>query len=427
MDIELYICVSYILRTCECVATLITLIVGVADPIPIRMKRMQSLYEIPGENVFSDWSDFIARDKFADVVIITTQDRHHKKPAVACADKGYHILLEKPMAVTEEDCQEIVEACERNSVMLSVCLVFRYQESKVKIKEIIESGAIGKVVNIQHTEPVGYFHFAHSYVRGNWRAEKSSAFSLLTKSCHDIDLIYYWMGNSKCTQVSSFGSLNHFRKENKPVGAGYRCSDCSVEGGCPYSAKKIYMDGKNPSEWPTNLITDVYDIENVTDALKNGPYGRCVYECDNDVCDNQVVNFTFEGGRTASFTMVAFTEKICESQTRIFGTKGEITCDGFGPVYVYDFNTGTTSSYVHSQTAPPGSHLWGHGCSDYFLMDAFIRAVSTNDASYITTGPHESLNSHRLTFAAEQSRRENRVVTIDDDIACSMTRNTNVN
>ncbi|XP_070579449.1 putative oxidoreductase YteT isoform X2 [Ptychodera flava] len=390
-------------------------VVGVADPIKIRVKKIQEKYSIPDEHTFSDWSEFVKCDKFADAVIVTTPDILHKGPAVACADKGYHILLEKPMAVTEEDCRQIAQACERNNVMLAVCHVLRYHPPLMKVKELIESDVIGDVVNIQHTEPIGYWHFAHSFVRGNWREEKSSTFSLLAKSCHDLDLLRYWMGKHRCTQVSSFGSLQHFKKENKPVGAGSRCLDCSVEANCPYSAKKIYLDKVEMyREWPINVISEIPDVESVTEALRSGPYGRCVYECDNDVCDNQVVNFTFEEGRTASFTMIAFTEKVCQRQTKVYGTRGEITSEGKGPVYVYDFNTNKTTRH-DTATPPSGTHLGGHGGADHFLMDAFVRAVSTNDASHISTGPQDALASHLLVFAAEKARRENRIITINED------------
>ena len=179
--------------------------------------------------------------------------------------------------------------------------------------------AIGDIVSIQHLEPVGYWHQAHSYVRGNWRKESESSSMLLAKSCHDLDWIRYIMG-ARCVAVSSFGSLKHFRKEEKPSGAGERCLDCSYEPRCPYSALKIYLGRieKGQVEWPVNVITEDVSREGVQAALRDGPYGRCVYECDNDVVDNQVVNLLFEGGRTAAFTMTGFSE-YQDRKTRIFG------------------------------------------------------------------------------------------------------------
>lgn len=142
-------------------------------------------------------------------------------------------------------------------------------------------------------------------------------------------------------KVSSFGSLNHFRPDKKPVGGASRCMDCpaAVENNCPYSAKKIYLESVAAGNvnWPCSVVAEVPDIESITTALREGPYGRCAYECDNDVVDNQVVNMEFEGGKTASFSMIAFTEKLCVRQTTIFGTKGQLTCNDARFVNQFDF------------------------------------------------------------------------------------------
>ncbi|CAM5090958.1 unnamed protein product [Natator depressus] len=216
-------------------------VVGVADPHAFARNDLQKIHCIDKKNVFNDWKVATERERFADAVIIATPDRLHKDPAIAFANKGYHILLEKPMAVTPEDCKEIVSVCKANNVMLAVCHVLRYYPASLKIKELLDAGAIGDICHIQHLEPVGFWHFAHSFVRGNWRNEAESTFSLLAKSCHDIDLIHFWMGDKRCLKVSSFGSLSHFTNEHKPKGAASRCLDCSVEQTCPYSAKKIYL------------------------------------------------------------------------------------------------------------------------------------------------------------------------------------------
>ncbi|XP_007443967.1 uncharacterized protein LOC103047969 [Python bivittatus] len=337
-------------------------VIGVAEPRELAQKKFQDAHKIREENVFDDWVAAAEREKFADAVIITTPDRLHKAPAVAFAQKGYHILLEKPMAVTAEDCKEVVQACESNNIILAVCHVLRYHPVTLKIKELLDAGLIGDICHIQHLEPIGFWHFAHSFVRGNWRNEAESSFSLLAKSCHDIDLINFWMGSKRCVQVSSFGSLSHFTKEHKPKGAGRRCLDCSIEPNCPYSARKIYLERAEQGSfnWPVSVVCSNGgpDIETLMEALHFGPYGRCVYDCDNDVVSNQVVNLEFEGGATAAFTMVAFTEKLGVRTTTIYGTK-------------------------------------------------------ENDPSRIPTSAEETLLSHLLVFAAEKARRENQVVVVE--------------
>ncbi|XP_072305007.1 putative oxidoreductase YteT isoform X1 [Eucyclogobius newberryi] len=393
-------------------------VVGVADPRKFARSKLQQKHSIEKENVFEDWESMASREKFADAALICTPDRLHKDPAVAFAKKGYHILLEKPMATTPEDCTAIVEACTESGVMLSVGHVLRYDPTIHKIRELIEEGAIGDLIHIQHFEPVGFYHFAHSFVRGNWRNEAESSFALLAKSCHDIDLIHHWAGARRCVKVSSFGSVSHFKKAHKPTGAGDRCLDCPVEPHCPYSASKIYLDRvkQGHTGWPVSIIcpNSYPDIESVTAALKTGPYGRCVYECDNDVCTNQVVNMEFEGGLTAAFSMVAFTEKLCQRQTTIYGSKGELSYDGNG-VRVFDFLTQRSTKHKPCSDAPAHFGMSGHGGADYHLMNAFISAVANNDASLIRAGPEETLHSHLLVFEAERARVQGKVICADND------------
>ncbi|XP_015233210.1 PREDICTED: inositol 2-dehydrogenase-like isoform X2 [Cyprinodon variegatus] len=358
-------------------------VVAVADPRKFARTKLQKQHKIEDQNIFEDWQSIAELEKFADAVLICTPDRIHKDPAVAFAKKGYHILLEKPMATSAEECRAIVEACTQAGVMLSVGHVLRYDPLIHEIKVLIDAGAIGDVIHIQHLEPVGFYHFAHSFVRGNWRNEAESSFALLAKSCHDIDLIHHWAGARRCVKVSSFGSVSHFRKEKKPTGAGDRCIDCSVEGNCPYSACKIYLNSvkKGHTGWPVSVIcpNSVPDIESVTEALKTGPYGRCVYDCDNDVCSNQ----------------------------------GELSYNG-SEIRVFDFLTQRSTKHTASWEAAKHYGMSGHGGADYHLINTFISAVANNDPSMIRSGPEETLISHLLVFEAERSRVENRVVYCGD-------------
>ncbi|XP_044134351.1 uncharacterized protein LOC122926897 isoform X1 [Bufo gargarizans] len=394
-------------------------IVGVADPRSCTRETLKMMHHIDEDKFFDDWREAAELEKFAEAVIIATPDRLHKEPAIAFAKKGYHILLEKPMAVTPEDCCEIVNACKENGVILAVGHVMRYHPVSRKTRELLDSGVIGDIVHIQHMEPVGYWHFAHSFVRGNWRNEEESTFSLLAKSCHDIDLICYWMGNRRCVKVSSFGTLSHFTKENKPEGASSRCLDCTVEETCPYSAQKIYLKKAQQKSfgWPVSVVCSdgVQDIESLTHALKTGPYGRCVYECDNDVVSNQVVNMEFEGGQTAAFTMMAFTNDLGARKTTIYGTKGELRSAGGSPIEVFDFVNNKKTLYPAKIVGFMPMHLSAHGGADYYLINSFISAVADNDPSLILSGPDDTLRSHLLVFQAEKSRRENCVVHIDKD------------
>ena len=384
-------------------------LVGVAEPREIPRMRLATEHDVPPDQLFLDWKAAAAREKFADAVVITTQDAMHTEPAIAFAEKGYHLLLEKPMAPTAAECRRIVDAVKANGVMLAVGHVMLYTNYTQALRRVLDEGAIGEIVSIQHLEPVGYWHQAHSFVRGNWRNEAESSFMLMAKSCHDIDWLRYIMGE-QCKSVSSFGSLKHFRKEEKPAAAGdaLRCTACDYEPECPYSAKKLYLGNlaQGKTGWPVNVLTFDTTEAGVMHALETGPYGRCVYECDNDVVDHQVVNLEFAGGKTASFTMTAFAMG-GHRRTCIFGTRGEIYGNGI-EIQVSDFLTGQRRTI--DTTATDSSILGGHGGGDLGLMGAFIKAVADNDPSGLLSGPDETLESHLMVFAAEQARREHRVV-----------------
>jgi predicted dehydrogenase len=385
-------------------------IVGVAEPREFYRENLVKDHAIPRENVFTSWEQMAGRPKFADAVIIATQDRMHAAPAIAFAGKGYDILLEKPMASVEADCRAIVAAVKKAGVIMAVCHVMRYTKYTRALKKVVDEGAIGEVVSIQHLEPVGHWHQAHSFVRGNWRNEAESSFMLLAKSCHDLDWIRHIMGR-RCVRVSSFGTLTHFRKEARRVGAADRCLDCVVEKDCPYSAVELYlgMIRENKKHWPVDVVTTDLTEEGVTRALREGPYGRCVYACDNDVVDHQVVNFEFEGGRTGTFTMTAFTRQR-DRETRLFGTRGEINGDG-EKIRIYDFLTRKTRE-IDTNVAD-STILGGHGGGDYGLMSSFVTAVAKKDPSLILSGPDESLETHLMVFAAERARRQGGVVKVE--------------
>ncbi|MEU4328717.1 Gfo/Idh/MocA family protein [Nonomuraea dietziae] len=383
-------------------------IVAVADP---SAERALPLAAESGAPRFTGWKQLAELGRIADAVVIATQDAEHAEPAKAFAELGYHILVEKPLAPTEAECREIVAAVERAGVIFAVCHVLRYAPYTDTVKSVLESGQIGEIVSIQHLEPVGFWHQAHSYVRGNWRRSDQSAFMLLAKSSHDLDWLQYVVGR-RIRRVSSFGGLKHFCPENRPEGAASRCLDCAVEPDCPYSATRLYFgrlrEGRHG--WPLSVVTPTFTEEALTSALRHGPYGRCVYDCDNDVVDHQVVAMEFDGGASGTFTMTAFTAG-GHRRTRIFGTHGELSCDGQS-VRVHDFRTGLSTA-VAVTTDGDATAGGGHAGGDGRLMAAFVAAVSNGERDRIRSGPAESLASHLAVFAAERARLTDRVITVE--------------
>jgi predicted dehydrogenase len=385
-------------------------VVAVADPREVRRARLAAEHDIAAGNTAADWRQLADRGRLADAVLICTQDRMHAEPAEAFAALGYHILLEKPMAPDEAACRRIVAAVEDAGVMLAVGHVMRYTPYTRAVKRVIEDGQLGDIMSVQHLEPLGFWHQAHSYVRGNWRRSDLAASMLMAKSCHDLDWLQYILGRAPL-RVSSFGSLTHFTAANRPPGAADRCVACPVEASCPYSAPRLYRGllDRGEHRWPLSAVIEDFSPGALDEALSDGPYGRCVYACDNDVVDHQVVALEFPGAITATFTMTAFS-KAADRKTRLFGTRGELAGDG-RTIRVYDFLTGAerliTPSPAGATTAADG-----HGGGDAGLMDAFTAAVAAGNPRLISSGPRESLASHLAVFAAERARLNGTVETI---------------
>ena len=381
-------------------------IVQVAEPRPQQRGEVAGSLGLGQSATFSSWQDLVAADRIADAVIITTQDRDHRPAIEAFADAGYDILSEKPLAGTEAECVAAVAAASAAGVFLGVCHVLRYSPNTLRIRSLLENGAIGDIVAIHHLEPVGWFHFAHSFVRGPWRREDESGPMLLTKSCHDLDWLSYIVG-SPAARISSFGSRTLFTADHKPADASDRCTTCVIERECAYSAVVMYHAGLDPERieaYFTRGIAPAMTAAAVDEALRTGPYGRCVYSSDNDVVDHQVVNVEYANGVTAAFTVVAATRHE-DRRTSIFGSRGQLTTDG-STVEVYDFLRRDTTTY---DVTGDGT---GHGGGDGAMLGAFLDALRFGEPERFSSHGAASLATHRLVFAAERSRTSGTVVEL---------------
>lgn len=368
-------------------------IAAVAEPDKERREGFVSVYH-PAQ-VFNSWQEALAQGRIADCVFICTLDEMHTEPCLKALELGYAVLLEKPMSNNEAECRAIAKAAEGK--ILSVCHVLRYTPFYRTIKQLIDEGRLGEIAVIDQIENVAYWHQAHSFVRGNWRNSQETSPMILQKSCHDLDIILYLMGR-KCTRLSSFGSLRYFRSENAPEGAPARCFDgCPHKDECPYYAPRLYLTDN--IEWPTDTISTDLSLEGRRRALETGPYGRCVFYCDNDVVDRQVVNMEFEGGAVASFTMTAFSSDHTR-ELKVMGTKGQIVARMDTSRIVYtDFLTETEQVIPVPDPDVEGS--FGHGGGDTMIVKEFLEAVRGGE---VGTTAEISLQSHLMCFAAEHSR-----------------------
>lgn len=383
-------------------------IVAVAEPNEERRREMQRLHGIPDERAFTSWEPLLEQEKMADCALVCTQDRFHTAPVRAALARGYHVLCEKPMSPNAKECIEMGKDAEKYGKTITVCHVLRYSPFFTQLKKMLDDHIIGDLVSIQHIECVGYWHQAHSFVRGNWRNSGETSPMILQKSCHDMDILA-WLTGEHCLSVSSFGSLKHFRPENAPEGSTKRCMDgCKVRHSCPYDCGKIYLED---DEWYSDTIRKVVALEGTNEAveraLKTGPYGRCVYHCDNDVVDHQVVNLQFTNDVTVSFTMCAFTYEGSRIMN-IMGTRGQIWCDmEKNTIRVSDFRTGNQNTVTVKINAS------GHSGSDDSFMRGFLRTVET-DGDYQLSPASRSVESHLIALAAEESRVTGCTVSMDD-------------
>jgi predicted dehydrogenase len=420
--------------------------VAVAEPDETRRVRFGRRHAIPAEMQFSDWEPLLEKGCLGEAALICTPDWLHTQPALEAMRAGYPVLLEKPMATRLEDCLELVQMSQDTGQQLHICHVLRYTQHYRRMREIVQSGQLGQVVNIDQRENVSWWHMAHSYVRGNWRSETQSSPMILAKCCHDLDIIP-WVLDRNCLSLSSVGSLVHYRAENAPLGAAKRClDDCAVSDTCPYYAPFVYglaplwrsmagsasgfqrvaiqvwlkypgmvrlLDRLIPAlqqishhqGWPLSVLASEPTPENVLQALRDGPYGRCVYHCDNDVVDHQVVSMAFEGGISATLTMHGHSFQEYRT-TRIEGSQATLRGEfglGGSKLILDEHRSGKR---VVVNTSNSGS---GHGGGDAVLMKAFLLCVKEGVIDAQTTA-EKSLQSHRMAFAAEEARLNKKVI-----------------
>lgn len=383
-------------------------ILAVVEPNQERRSLAQRDYAVP--HAFADLSDFLAMGKIVDAVIVSSMDRNHYEHAMKLLDLGYDLLLEKPISPDVRECVEIQKKAEEKNCKVIVCHVLRYTNFFSKLKEIIDSGDLGKIITIQYAEYMGNYHMAHSFVRGNWRNSESSSPIILQKSCHDMDILV-WLADSRCKKISSFGDLTYFKPENAPAGSALRCLDCKVRESCPYDAEKTYLPMIGNWRWVD--VTESLDPEDMRKALAEGPYGRCVYHCDNNVCDHQVSTLEFENGITATFHLSAFSDHIHRS-IRVMCEHGSIDGDDSENTLIVRHFGSYSEVPVTPEIIRPGSFRGRHGGGDVGIIDDFLRILDGKQETSSRSAIAKSVESHLMASAAELSRITGKTVDMKE-------------
>lgn len=384
-------------------------IAAVAEIRPDRLQKAARDWKVPEERRYMDASALFAQGKIADAALICTQDRDHYGHVMQALDCGYDILLEKPISPNPRECMEIEKKAIALGRKVIVCHVLRYTNFWGTIKDILDSGELGKVVSIKHSENIGNFHMAHSFVRGNWRNDQSSSPIIMGKSCHDLDILL-WLTGSSCTKVAAFGGLSYFNEAHAPAGSADRCLDCPVAKTCRFDAVKCYRPALGG--WPADVVCLEQTEEALMEALRTGPYGRCVYRCDNNVCDHMSIIMEFESGATATFSLTAQTSA-CHRNIHIMCEDGEIIADdGNRQIIVQHFVSSQADSFTE-RVVNVRTNGSGHGGGDAGIMEDFtasLSAQSTDSRSSIS----KSVESHLMACAIEQARLTGKVVDMKE-------------
>ena len=379
-------------------------VVAVAEPDKARRETARTLLHIPEEKCFSTAEELLRLPRMADAAIIATMDRDHYSQAVAAMKLGYDLLLEKPISPDPAETLSIADTATGLGRRVVICHVLRYSPFFRKLREILDTGELGRIISIDHTENIGNYHIAHSFVRGNWRNEKLSSPIILQKSCHDLDLLL-WLAGQSVRRIFSAGSLSFFRPENAPEGSAERCLDCPAAGSCRFDARKVYLPVIG--DWPARVLTEDQTEAGVLEALRTGPYGRCVFRCDNDVCDHQSVAMEFEDGATAVFTLCGMTDRMHRT-IHIMCEHGEIIGDDDpGEILINRFRSCMTENSVQERILI-GQVQGDHSGGDVALMNAFLAAPEAGKV--LLSDITRSVESHLLAFAAEDSRHTGQAV-----------------
>ena len=377
---------------------------AVVEPDKAKRELFATNHKIPQERIFADYDAFFNADiKDIDGVVIATLEDHRIPPVLKSMEKGYHILVEKPLCTNAAELIKLHDAAKDYPGILIVCHQMRLTPRYRLIKNLIDSGKYGKIVCIQHSENLSYSHMAHSFVRGFFNSSKLTPM-LLAKSCHDMDMLSYIIGK-KATKIVSFGSLNYFRKENCPPGAPKFCLEgCKHYHSCPYHVLKLYFE---PDTDPAFLrqMGVIKDKDHLRELLMKNRFGRCVFQTDNDVVDNQTVQIEFENDIHVSFTMCGH-NGLERRMTKISMTNGEIDIDGVsGLIKTYSFEPLLEETIKVNASGT-------HGGGDRAIMDNFVDAIESGDKSILYTPIKDSLEGHLMVFAAEEARKSSQVLDV---------------
>lgn len=372
-------------------------ITAIADPWQSCLDTANGYLHLPEDRLFHSAEELLAQPKLADVMVVATQDAQHRDHAIAAMEKGYDLILEKPISNKLEEVKEIEETALRLGRKIVVGHELRFTTFYRKVKELLDSGAVGRILHLEAAEYVSCLHMAHAYVRGHWRRKDESSPIILAKCSHDMDLIL-WLTGKKCLSVTSVGSLDYFNKDNMPKGAPERCTDgCPAADTCIYHSLNFYLP--RIPKWPTCNMHPAPNEENIREIIDTTRYGRCVFRMDNDVVDHQAVQMLLEDNITVTFNMNAFHTRATRT-IRVGGTEGELWGDLNDQKLYLQKHGQPLQELDLSEEVGTGGHQGG----DPALVKAAVAYFGGDENIPSLTTIERSAESHYVAFAAEESR-----------------------
>lgn len=372
---------------------------AICDINPVRINDGIRDFKLEEEQCYLNDQDFFAKGRLARLLVLSTLDQNHYEQTLQAIELGYDILLEKPIACSLNEVEEIYAAATKHQTKIFICYVLRYAPFFMEIKSLLDSGKFGEIATINLTEHVGYWHQAHSFVRGNWRNAQESTPMIVQKCCHDLDIISWFMGNDP-KYVSSMGELMLFKKENAPKNAAKYCFACQYRHTCPYENSHFYK--KYP--WWIKQVGwysgDLDDKKAIEEVLKNtdNPYSRCVYYCDNTVVDHQVTNIYYQNGATAHLTMTAFSNDTYRD-IHVHCTFGEI----YGNMIENVLHCKLFRGEKWTVDLNKNEGIAGHGGGDALMIHQLMQSY-LDEHTGMKSAIREALISHKLAFLSEESR-----------------------
>lgn len=392
-------------------------IVAVVDLLEYRLKEASEKFNVPQQNLFTSIEDFINAKIECDLVVNATMDQQHYQTAVTLIENGYNVLLEKPVTAKKEELLDIERRVKEKGTLLFVCHVMRYSPYFVKVKELINNGAIGEIVALEMNEHVSKHHYLTSYVRGRWHSEEECGSGLLlAKSCHDLDLMC-WLNNiTEPDKVSSFGTRAHFVREKAPDGSAERCFDCKYLNTCEYSAKTAHLDLNEAATvtWSgiAKPISEITEQDKI-DFLKTSIFGQCAYKIESTLVDRQVVSVMFKNGSIGTLNMLGGTTKGGRT-VHITGTKGEIQGYWESSKFVLRVYDGVKQCFSEQEFDVAEQVKSGHMGGDASIMRDMVKFLNGDFSSFSITKIEDSINGHLCVYGAEDSRKTNRIISIDE-------------